>query len=216
MSDGTPEMNQRFETLLLKEYDHLSASFRGNEELGERRVNIYLAIVSAVVAVMGYLILRPPDGSRVSFHPVVVLALLALLAFGILTLVRVVRRNIATDECLEGLRLVRSYFVARGNEEHLQCLTFNPYNGRRVRKQGSTWTFGKAGMVETVALLNSIVSWALVSTFCSWANSALSDPLAEYGDWFTLALGLGAALVAWALQMAYARKSYRREAARHR
>lgn len=71
------------ETFLLEEYGKLSDAFLSNEELGERRLNFFVSLTTAVIAALAAL-----WGSDVIMvHPAFVLISLSVLfLFGLVTL----------------------------------------------------------------------------------------------------------------------------------
>ena len=71
---------------LLAEYKHFSDSFWRNEEIGEKRVNFFITLVTAVMAAFVALITK--GGKILEFSeavPLVRLGMLALLLFGFVT-----------------------------------------------------------------------------------------------------------------------------------
>jgi len=134
--------------LLIQDYQHLSDSFWKNEQSGETRVNWFIGIVAGVCG--GLVTLRTaerrPCGEML--HLVLTAALLALLAFGFVTLARISMRNRATDEYKEELKRIRHKLKALSREDLIQdyFLFTRIDSGRR---------FG--GLAHVVAVINSII-----------------------------------------------------------
>jgi hypothetical protein len=94
------------EGFLLEEYRHLSESFWRNEEVGEKRVNFFITLVTAVIAALVTLATK----GKTDVYPIAVFALFALLVVGIVTLNRMIRRNRVTDEYKLAMDMIRSRF----------------------------------------------------------------------------------------------------------
>jgi len=71
------------------------------------------------------------------------------------TLRRIMERNIATTDYLNGLRRVRAAFI-KAHPEILDALPFVPGKARR-RERDPWWGLGKAGFLEVVAATNCVV-----------------------------------------------------------
>lgn len=142
-------MNEsKSEDFLLAEYRNLADSFWRNEEAGERRINFFITLVTAVISALVALATR---GSRTDFDSAIILfALLALLALGSVTFLRMLRRNQVTDEYKRGMDAIRAFFKA--GDERLR--DYEPFKraGRKI---------GRGGLAEMVAVLNSIIGGAI-------------------------------------------------------
>lgn len=151
-------------SFLLEEYKHLAESFLRNEELGERRFNFFIALTTAVI---GALVAIPKvfDGEVDTIFFFFVL--LAVFLFGVVTLVRIIRRNLVTDEYLRGLGRIRRYFADRDPKIQLY-LAYPPYGEEpQHKKEWKGWkkfytifSLGKGGLVEMVVLVNSLIAAA--------------------------------------------------------
>jgi ADP-ribose pyrophosphatase YjhB (NUDIX family) len=144
--------------LLKQDYQHLADSFWKNEQSGETRVNWFIGIVAGTCG--GLVTLRTaerrPCGEMM--HLIVIAALLALLALGIVTLARISMRNGVTNEYKDGLRRIRDMLKALSGEKLL--VGYSPFtrtdSGRR---------FG--GLAHVVAVINSIIiAMTIGALFC--------------------------------------------------
>lgn len=147
--------------LILTEYQRFSESFWRNEEVGEKRVNYYLGLITAVFA--GLITLVTSDFAK--DHQVLSLIIAAaaetgLLAVGYVTYLRMKKRNWVTDEykdVLDGLR--REYIKRCETTEYkleLRSKCRSPKSG---------------GLSTMVFALNVIVASALVITLLGIARS---------------------------------------------
>ena len=150
-----------FEQLLLAEYAHMAESLLRNEEAGERRVTVFITLTTGVGAAVAFAagqtrVLHP--GQR---DPLVILGLLALLALGYLTFVRIVSRNVASDRYKRRLGRVRRYFVMGPDDPRLRFLAFDPFQPD-FRKPAS-WRVARGGWLETVAMIDALLLGALTA-----------------------------------------------------
>jgi hypothetical protein len=136
---------------LLREYEHFADSFWRTEELGEKRVNFYISLVTAVVVA---LVALAKDKGRFSAHEVEGLAVgagCALMLVGTFTFLRMMRRNAVSDQYKHAMGLIRAHFQRRGDLGDYQ-----PFE----RLPRMLWT---GGLAQTVALLNSLIAGAVAA-----------------------------------------------------
>ncbi len=183
--------------LLLTEYEHLGASLLANEETGEKRLTVFLTVVGASIAGLGLAAdqLASQPGALVT---AMLVASLALLVFGLVVLRRVMERNVVTTEYVNGLRLIRAFFV-RQQPELLRLLPLPPGPHPQPREKKPWWGIGKAGFLETLGATNCILA-AVAAGAGAW--------LSRYPWPATLSLAVLAAAAAWALQMRWAQRTY--------
>jgi hypothetical protein len=187
---------------MLAEYQRHIEGFYRSEELGERRLSFFLAIVTAVLGAMALLI----DVDRVRagrIDPLIFVALGAILVLGLLTLARIVRRNLASSAELRAAGRLRRFFVDR-DPAITRYLYYGAYDDRPVRARDwrQLLSIGTGGYVETIALINA----ALAATIALLAVIA--------AGWSMLSrsvLALIAAALAWTLQFWYVKQRYDRE-----
>lgn len=147
--------------LLIKDFEHWLASFVQNEDLGDKRLNFFTGIVTAVFGAIGFL---AKEGSipGVDLPPVMAFASLVLLLLGYVTTLRLLRRNQVTDGYLKCADALRKQLAPAW---HLQYKELLPKAGRTLR-------FG--GLVHFTAVLNGGLSAVLL-----WSLSKMlgADPL---------------------------------------
>ena len=138
---------------LLAEYKNLAESFWHNEEIGEKRLNFFMTLVTAVIAALVALATKQNDAlTPADVKLISVYALLALLAFGLVTLMRLVKRNRTTDEYKQGMAKIRDQF----RESDARLANYSPFE----KKQRALFA---GGLVEMVAVINSLIVAALVA-----------------------------------------------------
>jgi hypothetical protein len=110
LSDLPKAIDERLMRLIMAEYEDLVASLRSNEELGERRLDAYLTLIAAVTAAIGLASSRFEDDTA----PLIGVATVAaglMTVFGIMTLRRMMVRNVTTSVFMNGLRRIRAVFA---------------------------------------------------------------------------------------------------------
>jgi len=149
----TDEPKGRSVDFLLAEYRYLGDCFWRNEEVGERRVNFFITLVTAAITALVTLVTTQQDNlGKDNVYSIAVFALLALLSFGIVTLLRMIQRNTVTDRYKRAMKMVRSRFQAWDKE---------PLQGYQPFEEGGPRKLGTGGWVEMVAVVNSVIVAAL-------------------------------------------------------
>jgi hypothetical protein len=138
--------------LLLADLERFTASLRGNEELGEKRFNFYFSLVTAVAG--GLVALAAAKDLRPGFprETICQYGVAALLIFGLITYMRTLQRNRATEEYKKTLDEIRSR------------LADGVLAGYRVPVEaGGGWvkTLG-GGYAQTLSLMNGACAGALL------------------------------------------------------
>lgn len=225
------DSNSIDEKFILHEYYTLNTAFLENEQLGERRVNLFTTIVAAVLTALGAtlsLFFGIGDGMMGSvsinfesfiwgFLLISVFATFFLLLFGQVTLLRLLHRDRITDEYKDKIAKIRSYFAEKDSDyEIVNFMAFNPYKRVNQRIWKKTFSFGKGGLTKTVILLNSMLLFMLVMIACGlfvlqyMTNNPTS--LEKEKQWLIIVIGFlsGVAvfLAYWILQTAAIRKSH--------
>ena len=190
------------DSLLLAEYHRLIDSFWKSEELGERRVTFFITLTTAVITALVAI-----RGKEISFESVEVgtiffLGLLSLLLFGIVTLTRIIHRNLESHQYLRAAARIRRYFTDR-DETILGYLYYGPYDDQPHRKKEWREIFsrGTGGLVEMVALANSLILAALFALLASYF----------FPWWVFVPLGLLGFILAWICQFICVKHCYEKE-----
>ncbi|QIF01060.1 NUDIX domain-containing protein [Roseimicrobium sp. ORNL1] len=140
---------------ITEDFKHFSDSYLKNEETGETRVNWLIGLATAT---LGGLVLLLGTDHRPSFHilcwAVVVPALFANLALGVVTLLRILKRDSTTDAYHRVLDKYRAFFVAQGGDN-----TPLP-SVMALLKRKPTRFFG-GGLRDMVLVINSLFGAAI-------------------------------------------------------
>ncbi len=149
------------EKLLLAEYKHFSDSFWKNEEVGERRVNFFVTLSAAVFAGIVALI-ETAGGFNEGIKKTTTLALVGLLLFGVITFIRILRRNQVTDEYKKITEYLRKQMKLRSS--NLSDYELPLLSSKRKMHLG--------GLAESVALMNSFILAVIILLWfdksCGW------------------------------------------------
>lgn len=186
-------------SFLLAEYQSHKDEFQRSEQIGETRVHFFITVTTAV---LGALAIRDEGiwlGDKVD--PIFFYALGALLLFGVVTLMRLIRRNLVSHEHLRAIGRIRSYFAK--DAEISQHLYYEPRDDRPYRKKdwGQVFSLGTGGLVETVSLVNSLIVAALCALL-----------LVSRSRWIIVGLfGLVGFIAAWIVQFIYVKWRYDKE-----
>ncbi len=145
------------EDFLLAEYQHFSESFWRNEERGEKIVNFFITITTAIIS--GIIILVTNEQEifpQSKIKVIVIAALFATLMLGLVTFIRIIKRNHVTDEYKHIIEYLRDQFIvnASSNQEKYKL----PFDDSS-QKPGF-WCLG--GLAITVAVTNSILFTAII------------------------------------------------------
>jgi ABC-type multidrug transport system fused ATPase/permease subunit len=177
------DLRRNTDDFLLAEYKNLADSFWRNEETGERRLNFFITLVTAVIAALVALATKQNDAlTQASVKLIAVYALLALLAFGLVTLLRLLKRNRTTDEYKRAMALIRDQF--RDADERLA--NYQPFK----KKQRALFV---GGLVEIVAVINSLIVAALVA-LVSFPGSTVVSGLSALAGFVVSAIAHGLAI----------------------
>jgi 8-oxo-dGTP pyrophosphatase MutT (NUDIX family) len=138
--------------LLLEEYRNFSDSFWKNEQTGETRVNWFIGIVAAASGGLIGLASAEHRPHGEALRLIFVASLVALLVFGLITLLRIMKRNETTDgykrDCDRVRRMFKEYF-----DDDKLLRQYHPFgrqgNKDLARKLG--------GLAHTVLAINSLL-----------------------------------------------------------
>lgn len=143
--------------LMRMEYEYLTASFLANEEMGEKRIALFVTLTAGLGAAAGFAYEKM--GGQ-AFPELWLGVNLAWLLFGYLTLLRILKRNKTTDDHIHRLQVLRQWFVAPEDEAARRYLPFDPYGSWKPPREGLDF-HGNGGYAEVVAFVNSMIAGAL-------------------------------------------------------
>jgi len=185
----TSKPANKTEEFLLAEYKTFSDSYWRNEETGEKRVEFFITLATAVIGALVALATSQTQLSPEAMYAVMILALTGLLGFGFVTLRRVIKRNAVTDEYKRAMDFVRGHF--RAEDERLR--DYQPFVKRGARKTGT------GGLADVVTLMNSLV----VAALGVMGGLLLKQMLPMVGI-----AGLVGFVIAWRAQVWFAERKY--------
>lgn len=134
--------NEAIRALLLADHAHFSSMLTHNEQSGETRVNWFIGIVTATMGGLLALIVKYQESKQTLLDPALLFAILfaavcGLLAFGIITLMRMMMRNSSTDRQKRSLDQVRQMFKDYFDPEDL-LLSYHPLGIPENKKEKRT------------------------------------------------------------------------------
>ena len=165
----TSETKSGIDDFLLAEYQHFADSFWRTEELGEKRLNFLISLLTAAVAGLVVLATSESGFTDSQVQWVAFSVGLALLLVGVSTLLRMLRRNEVADQYKDAMDLVRRNF----------CDRYGLTNYKPFKKLPRRLFTG--GLAQTAALLNSMIAGAVTALALLSAMSA---------GWLALVAGL--------------------------
>jgi 8-oxo-dGTP pyrophosphatase MutT (NUDIX family) len=173
-TNDTNQLKEHAKELLLEEYRYYTDSFWKSEQTGETRVNWFIGIVTAAAGGLVGLTSaeRRPHGE--SLRLIFVTGLFALLAFGIITLFRVVKRNIASDTYKRATDVIREIFSDHFDGDHI-LLHYHPF-GKKKKGSGKGVARRLGGLTHTVLTINSLLVAGLAASLVFPLDS---DPLSR-------------------------------------
>jgi len=153
---------------LLAEYKYLCDCFWKNEEVGEKRVQFFIMLVTAVLAALATLIAKTMDQNcSGNVLGIVLFSLAALFIFGMITLLRILKRNAATDGLKRDLAEIRRRFQIHYDDSRV-LTGYGPFGESSERSPHPFRKMG--GLAHTVAAMNGIILSAGAGAICSAAN----------------------------------------------
>jgi hypothetical protein len=156
-------------SFLIAEYEQFSADFRANEESGERRVSLLLAIATAAVGAVGIAAEGSGFDAKALRGPAAIL-LAGMAVIGLATLFRLVKRNVVSDEyktAMDSIRAIFRYWDGEVLADYNPFVSFRDVQhdrggGRKI------WGIIPSGLVLLVAVINAALATGVVI--------ALADP----------------------------------------
>jgi hypothetical protein len=139
---------------LRADFEHLTASLIQNEELGEKRVTSFVTLGSAFFAAIGFIGEKNPIPGVTARGAAIFLGTV-LLAIGVLTLLRIMRRNAATNSFIAAINVIRERQAPTASSAYRKHLKKGP---RSILNGGHAYV---------VAVMNTglvvVLSWAVMT-----------------------------------------------------
>jgi hypothetical protein len=215
--------NKQIIEFLQKEYDNLTQLITENEQLGERRIQFFLSLVGVVTTLIGIFGISElnfdfkKDENKQKFQIIIIIftiVIMILIPFGIMTLKRLINRNIITDRRILDLEYIRNYFKKYASTELKKYFPFQEYDFNRCRtlEWKEIFLTKGGGLIETVALINSIIggliSGAIVFFVILQTSKNILDNSIIY---YIIFIFIVTCIVIWILQFCYVKNEYAKE-----
>jgi 8-oxo-dGTP pyrophosphatase MutT (NUDIX family) len=190
----------------------LAESFWKNEQTGETRVNWFIGIVTAGSGGLIALANAQHGPKGEPLRLIVIMCLFGLSIFGLVTLLRMVKRNETTDGYKHDMDSIRQLF--KDNFDLAHTLTnYQPFRANEstlsadpINRQSPSNIIRKlGGLTHTVAAINSVLLGGLAGAIAFPASVLMKagrDVTFVDLEW-TYGFALAALTLAWCLQVAF-------------
>ncbi len=201
------EMDKHSVDFLLAEYSAASRNLSESEDVGDKRVTFFLTLTTSFIGALGIVSRfgHGPIGSQTNM--LLFFGLGALLLYGVVTFMRIIHRNLTSDNYKQKLNTIRRYFAER-DIEITHYLPFDPFEPIPPRKEkwNKWYSLGTGGLIQTVALLNSLIVGLLSSIIL---GRFLPPVLISVSDLIVVSFGVAFSFIGWCLQYKYVIMRYR-------
>ena len=185
---------------LLAEYVHMSESLLRNEESGEKRAAFFVTLVGATVGILGFVFGEKTSiASQDKIFPATAIVTAILFCLGILTVRRLIQRDLVTEEIKLSLRTLRQLFLTQKEAEALPNSFFAPYADPKLTEV-KLFSIGNGGWLQTVAFVNALLTGVFVVTACLAVSKDVVKP-------WQIILALAGSVIVWIVQLTYAKST---------
>ena len=176
---GAPAKGDELE-FLRADFGHVAESLLANEELGEKRVTFFTTLVCAVLGGIGFLTTELKNVVPVSAYVAFSLALLLLLVLGVISMLRIRRRNDVTDQYKAILKMMREAGAPSLSAEYRHVFSRAKSSNAKGERDSTKRTWLNGGhalvlLVLNVALLAAF-GWSTVLAALHWKATPLPQP----------------------------------------
>ena len=170
--------------LYAREYDHISNELIANESMGDGRVSVFLGIWSASLAGVGAILANEAELGKLKL--VMFVALVVVLALGVVTSVRISKRNYQTDKLIDALCRLRVLLCPTGDPVFYAALpwTDDSKADHELEAKARRPAVRHWGLLHVVHLANA----ATVAVGVLLALALVSGTWVE-GQWLSLLAG---------------------------
>lgn len=185
--------------LLLQDHKHLVDSFWKNEQTGEVRVNFFIGLVTAVMGGLVVLVDTDDTKAKEMLSPIMIVAFLGLIGIGTVTLLRMMKRNEASDKYKFGSDTIRQKFKDCFDGEQV-LLEYFPHG--RKREKGGRTTRKLGGLTHMVAAINTLLVGGVfgVSVYFYLPAIAINSAMNAFVSLLVLACAVFLSYIAWLFQ----------------
>lgn len=210
--DEMRSTQDRVQILITMDLKYLTDQFLRNEEMGEKRVALFVSLTAGLGAASLVARERLPS---VLYPELFITITVMWLLFGYLTFLRIVQRNITTDNYKKQLRKLRKWFVEEGDQRGRSVIPYDPYGPPDKGRTGLTFRGsqgGRGGYAELVALINCGISgalaWQIAHVVLSFAPVSVNKG-GRGVDVLVLAIAAASATLIWFWLSSQAARAYK-------
>lgn len=179
---------------LLADFNNLREFNHAAQSGSDKRNDVLLALGSALAVGLGLLRQTPIDSTN--FLLIALSSALGLLAISLATFRQVLRKDIGAMDYIRGMNRIRAYFAEQAPQ--IQPFLFLP----TTHKYPSYQPLWVAGHIQITAVMNSLLAGACIAIGMLLGHHSSSL------DLVSVSLGVAASLIAYVLQMRYAKRVY--------
>jgi hypothetical protein len=150
--------------LLLADHKYLCDSFWKNEETGEKRVQFFITLVTAVLAATATMLTKFDDEvTDTLFTAIILFSLFALFSFGVVTLLRILKRNEVSDGYKKDSDDIRQRFKDFYDDTGI----LSGYEPFKSTSENISPFRRIGGLAYSVAVINSLIlsAFSFVATY---------------------------------------------------
>lgn len=193
-SDASHAQTELGVQFLLADFNNLREFTHAAQSGSDKRNDVLLALGSALAVGLG--LLRQTPIASTNFLLIALSSALGLLAISLATFRQVLRKDIGAMDYIRGMNRIRAYFAEQAPQ--IQPFLFLPTSHEYPSYQ-PLWV---AGHIQITAVMNSLLAGA-----CIAIGTLLGRHLPSL-DLVSVSLGVAASLIAYVLQMRYAKQVY--------
>lgn len=197
---------------LTAEYQYHFAEYQRLEQIGETRVNLFIAIAAAVFGGSSFVIMNPLIDSRNDIlnhflltYNILFFAFCLAFLFGLITIIRLINRNLDSYKHKRAMGRIRHYFAFKIAPQIRDYLYDEPYDDLPIRQKKlvELVNMGGGGLIETVALINSFLGASIILILL--VILGISFSILTF-----VAVGFGTLFSIWILQFLFVKLRYER------
>lgn len=207
-------LNPNSAQFLTEEYTQLKTHYLANEELGDKKVNLLLTIVTAVMGTLGVLKfgnLTPSINSSL-YLVLLIAATLSSLLFGLFTFARIIQRNKNSNKIKHQINKIVEFFET--NDPSLSGHLVRETISERQKKWRDLVSFQNGGLATTIMLLDSMIVSTLFGLGFVSIESMKPNPdqnlVLDIGNLYvgSILVGFGSFISSYVVHFAYMKWKY--------
>ena len=195
--DIRSQAQSKLPDFILAEYVHMCESLLRNEESGEKRAAFFVTLVGGAGGILGFVFGEKAQMPLDQIFIAVAVVAAVLLCFGLLTVRRLIQRDVETDRIIFALRNLRRLFLTEAEANKVPNAFYAPYAEPKLREV--KWSsFGKGGWLHTVSLVNALLTGVFVFAACHTGQWVVGR---SWQRAIALILAVAGSVIVWIVQL---------------